>query len=176
VCIDRTNFDASQRAHWIRIAREFPKVSIWVIVFDCPVNVCADRLRERKSHPTIKSFEEGMFVLERFACDFVPPVEHEGYDRLIHLAPSDQSLVYSAADIAAILARIRQSFPVTCQATTPHPSSQGSRSFPSNSVSFRDNNSGGYVNPSGGRIPGARGVGHPGSMNALNDTENKEKA
>lgn len=58
-CIDRTNFDAQwvhngqlcepqlnqsiparQRAHWIRIARDF-SVPVWVLVFDTPVQVCA---------------------------------------------------------------------------------------------------------------------------------------
>ena len=55
VCIDRTNFDIAwvtlktvtgriltrdenrQRSHWIRIAREFPEIAIWVIVFDTPI-------------------------------------------------------------------------------------------------------------------------------------------
>ncbi|KAG2011398.1 hypothetical protein CC2G_011522 [Coprinopsis cinerea AmutBmut pab1-1] len=48
VCIDRTNFNASQRFHWIKIAREFPGTMIWVIVFDTPYEVCVARLHERK--------------------------------------------------------------------------------------------------------------------------------
>ncbi|RDB23824.1 hypothetical protein Hypma_009019 [Hypsizygus marmoreus] len=39
VCIDRTNFNAAQRSYWIKIAREFPGTSIWVIVFDTPYEV-----------------------------------------------------------------------------------------------------------------------------------------
>ncbi|TFY75265.1 hypothetical protein EWM64_g8745, partial [Hericium alpestre] len=39
VCVDRTNADASQRAHWINIAREFPGTPIWVLFFDTPYYV-----------------------------------------------------------------------------------------------------------------------------------------
>ncbi|KAF8884988.1 P-loop containing nucleoside triphosphate hydrolase protein, partial [Infundibulicybe gibba] len=113
VCIDRTNFNAPQRAYWIDIAREFPGVSIWVIVFDTPYEVCCARLRERTSHPTIKTPERGLEVLSRFAADFRPPAAHEGYDRIISIAPSDHtSPVYLHPEIAAILRRVRDSPPV----------------------------------------------------------------
>lgn len=39
VCIDRTNFNESQRSYWIDIAHEFPGTAIWVIVFDTPYEV-----------------------------------------------------------------------------------------------------------------------------------------
>jgi len=112
VCIDRTNFDAPQRSHWIRIAHEFPGTSIWVIFFDTPYEVCAARLRTRTSHPTIKNSEEGLSILSRFALDFVRPAPHEGYDRIISLKPSDHgSPVYSRSEIAAILQRVHDSPP-----------------------------------------------------------------
>jgi predicted kinase len=46
-CIDRTNFDAAQRSHWVNIAKEFPETPVWIIVFDTPKDVCATRLRKR---------------------------------------------------------------------------------------------------------------------------------
>jgi len=126
VCIDRTNFDALQRSHWIGIAREFPMTSIWLIVFDTPYEVCAARLRERTSHPTIKSPEQGLSVLSRFASDFRHPTALEGYDRIISLRPSDHtSPVYSRSDITAILQRVRDSPPVI---------SSGSHAFAPNST------------------------------------------
>lgn len=113
-----------------------------------------------------------MFVLDRFASNFVPPAENEGYDRLIRLSPSDQSLVYSVPAITAIIGRIRQSSPVTSHAT-PNPSSRGSHSFLGDSFrvhSFRDSDSRGYIDSSDGRVPGGRSLGDPGSMNASSDT------
>jgi len=47
VCVDRTNVDPTQRAHWINIAREFPGTRVGIIVFDTPYNVCASRLHTR---------------------------------------------------------------------------------------------------------------------------------
>ncbi|KAJ6624965.1 P-loop containing nucleoside triphosphate hydrolase protein [Mycena sp. CBHHK59/15] len=107
VCIDRTNFDASQRAHWIKIAHEFPGTLIWVIVFDTPKDVCATRLRTRTEHPTIKNPEDAISILERFSSQYRAPSESEGYDRIIYLQPSDQETSYSRSRLAAILHCVR---------------------------------------------------------------------
>ena len=65
------------------------------------------------SHPTIKSPEEGLSVLSRFAADFQYPAAHEGHERIISLTPGDHmSPVYSRSQIAAILQRIHDSPPV----------------------------------------------------------------
>ncbi|KAL0953486.1 hypothetical protein HGRIS_004716 [Hohenbuehelia grisea] len=120
VCIDRTNFNESQRAYWIDIAREYPKASRWVIVFDTPYEVCAARLRERTSHPTITSPEQGLSILARFASDYRPPAVHEGYDRIISLSPSDHSSsTYTKEDVMGILQRVQNSPQVT-RAAAPH--------------------------------------------------------
>ncbi|KAF8972654.1 P-loop containing nucleoside triphosphate hydrolase protein, partial [Flammula alnicola] len=117
VCIDRTNFNAAQRSYWIEIAREFPGTAVWVIVFDTPYEICAARLQNRTSHPTIKSPEQGLSVLSRFAADFQNPAPHEGFDRIIHVKPSDHpSPVYSRSDVAAILHRVQHSSPVISDA------------------------------------------------------------
>jgi len=119
VCIDRTNFNAAQRSYWINIAREFPGTTVWVIVFQTPYEVCAARLRERTSHPTITSPEHGLSVLARFANEFEDPSAHEGYDRLIVLTPSDHpSCLYTHTDITSIIQRLRDSTPVTSSVTT----------------------------------------------------------
>ncbi|KAJ7453979.1 P-loop containing nucleoside triphosphate hydrolase protein [Mycena galericulata] len=125
VCIDRTNFDPSQRAHWIRIAREVPGTLIWVIVFDtpeevgyvpfpvtgsdyvCRVQVCAARLRTRTGHPTIHDPEAALSILERFSSQYRAPSEDEGYDRIIYLKPSEQEISYSHSSLATILHRVR---------------------------------------------------------------------
>ncbi|KAI0360335.1 P-loop containing nucleoside triphosphate hydrolase protein [Trametes cingulata] len=110
VCIDRTNFDESQRATWINIAREFPQAQPWVIVFDTPYQVCAARIAERTGHPTITSPELGMQVLQRFQLQYRPLAPHEGHTRILYLKPSDcPDSGYSEADVRAILQRLRES-------------------------------------------------------------------
>ncbi|KJA15243.1 hypothetical protein HYPSUDRAFT_149384 [Hypholoma sublateritium FD-334 SS-4] len=112
VCIDRANFDATQRAHWIRIAREFSGTQIWVIVFDTPYETCAARLQTRTGHPTISSPEQGRSILARFASDFTHPAAREGYDRILYITPADHpSPVYTRADIATVLRRVRDAPP-----------------------------------------------------------------
>lgn len=111
-CIDRTNFDASQRSHWINIAREFPGTSISVIVFDTPYQVCSSRLLQRSSHPTIKDPQQGQSILARFASDFRFPRPDEGYDHIIYLTPSDHPRPeYTREDIGLILQRLQTSSP-----------------------------------------------------------------
>ncbi|KAF8801306.1 hypothetical protein BYT27DRAFT_7115205 [Phlegmacium glaucopus] len=114
VCIDRTNFDLAQRSHWIGIAREFPEMAIWLIVFDTPYEICAARLQERRGHPTINGPEEGLSILARFANDLQYPAPYEGYNRILYVKPSDHSSpVYSRSEVADILTRVRDSPAVT---------------------------------------------------------------
>ncbi|KAJ8585991.1 hypothetical protein M405DRAFT_744341 [Rhizopogon salebrosus TDB-379] len=111
-CIDRTNFDASQRFHWINIARDFPGTSISVIVFNTPYQVCSSRLLQRTSHPTIKDPQQGQSILARFASDFRFPRPDEGYDHIIYLTPSDHPQPeYTHEDIGLILRRLQMSSP-----------------------------------------------------------------
>ncbi|KAI0336603.1 P-loop containing nucleoside triphosphate hydrolase protein [Cubamyces sp. BRFM 1775] len=120
VCIDRTNFDESQRATWINIAHEFPGVQPWVIVFDTPYETCAARVVERTGHPTITNPEQGMQVLQRFRSQYRPPAPYEGYTRILSLGPSDcPDSAYTEADVRGIMRRLRESPEVV---PTPPPS------------------------------------------------------
>ncbi|KAJ7460609.1 P-loop containing nucleoside triphosphate hydrolase protein [Mycena latifolia] len=118
VCIDRTNFDPSQRAHWIKIAREIPGTLIWVIVFDTPKDICATRLRTRTQHPTIKNPEDALSILDRFSSQYCAPSNSEGYDRMIYLQPSEQEVSYSHSSLAAILRRVHDA-PSTAASVGP---------------------------------------------------------
>jgi hypothetical protein len=86
------------------------------------------------SHPTIKSPEQGLSVLARFANDFRYPSPHEGYDRLIELRPLDHpSSIYTPADIAVILQRLQNSTPIIPSAAPARSSwARGSSSFQGN--------------------------------------------
>ncbi|KIL65553.1 hypothetical protein M378DRAFT_76656 [Amanita muscaria Koide BX008] len=115
VCIDRTNFNASQRSYWIEIARNVPGTLIWLIVFDTPYETCAARLLERTEHPTIKTPEQGLSVLAHFANDFQYPYPDEGYHRIIYLNSGDQPSgpAYSRSQVNNVLLRLWNSAPVT---------------------------------------------------------------
>ncbi|KZP26612.1 P-loop containing nucleoside triphosphate hydrolase protein, partial [Athelia psychrophila] len=109
-CVDRVNFDPSQRAHWINIAREFAGTPVWVIVFDTPSEVCAARLRERTSHPTIKTPEDGLDILARFESIFKWPSSQEGYDRLISISPAQHiAPMWTCDEINSILQKLEDS-------------------------------------------------------------------
>ncbi|KAJ7035661.1 P-loop containing nucleoside triphosphate hydrolase protein [Mycena alexandri] len=120
VCIDRTNFDASQRAHWIRIAREFPGTLVWILVFDTSKEVCASRLRMRTQHPTIKNPEDALSILDRFSSQYRAPSDSEGMDRLYYLQALEQELVYSHSSLGAILCRVRDAPPSVGPAVSQH--------------------------------------------------------
>lgn len=64
------------------------------------------------SHPTIKSPEQGLSVLSRFAADFEPPNAREAYDRIIYLKSSEHaSPIYSRSEIAAVMQRLHDAPP-----------------------------------------------------------------
>ncbi|KLO17961.1 hypothetical protein SCHPADRAFT_140534 [Schizopora paradoxa] len=145
VCIDRTNVDETQRAHWINIARELPGTQVWCLV-------CTD-------HPTIKNPEQARIILHRFANDLRPPAFDEGFDRILRIKPADHpSLSYSQDDISTILLKIYTSSP-------PPPSHQG-RAFSSRNQTNLDNFLGGDGRFRGGqrgstfRARGYRGRGY----------------
>ncbi|KAF9477768.1 P-loop containing nucleoside triphosphate hydrolase protein [Pholiota conissans] len=145
-CIDRTNFNASQRSYWIEIAREFPGTAIWAIVFDTPYEVCAERLKTRTGHPTILNADQGLSVLSHFAADFQYPTAREGFDRILYVKPSDHpASVYTRSDITAILQRVQDSQPIVQQ-------QQSSRQGAYNHSRGRS----GYP-PYRGNAPGGRG-------------------
>ncbi|KAI0705127.1 P-loop containing nucleoside triphosphate hydrolase protein [Cytidiella melzeri] len=109
VCIDRTNFDAKQRATWISMARERPGSEAWVLVFATPFQLCEERLFIRRNHPTITSPEQALDVLRRFRSQYQIPQQHEGYDRKMNLEIVDQHVNYTSDDIRAILQRLQVS-------------------------------------------------------------------
>ncbi|KAA1468767.1 P-loop containing nucleoside triphosphate hydrolase protein [Dentipellis sp. KUC8613] len=113
VCIDRTNADAGQRAHWLDIASEFPGTPAWVLYFDTPYNVCAARLQNRINHPTITSVPEGIRVLRSFSSTFQAPMPHEGHERLLRMTPNEHpNDFYTREDVIATMHALRDSPPI----------------------------------------------------------------
>src|SRR5580698_9312186 len=58
-------------------------------------------------HPTIKNAQQGLSVLDKFASEFQKPSIIEGYNRLIYLKLSEQSLGYTRNDVTSIMQRLR---------------------------------------------------------------------
>lgn len=83
-------------------------------------------------HPTIHSAEQGRSILARFASDFTHPTAREGYDQILYITPTDHpSAMYTRADIATVLQRVRDASPAaqstrqTPRYTHPGPSFRG---------------------------------------------------
>lgn len=118
------------------------------------------------SHPTIKTPEQGLSVLSRFATDFEQPTLHEGYDRIISLKHTDHiSPVYSRSEIAAILRRVYDSSPESFAPIDNNSQpSRGRHSFRGNyfrSHPFRNN-----LGSNHNRGPRGRGDAPVGSLNS----------
>lgn len=111
VCIDRTNIDQDQRRHWVEIAHMFPGTHKWALVFNTSKEVCSERLATRKNHPTIKTHEQALEVLDRFSWQYRPPAYSEGFDRILTLA--DGARGFDKQDIANLLDHIRDEVPPT---------------------------------------------------------------
>ncbi|KAF5355250.1 hypothetical protein D9758_006029 [Tetrapyrgos nigripes] len=172
VCIDRTNFNPSQRRYWIDIAHEFPGSQIWVIVFDTPYEVCAERLRQRTAHPTITSPEQGLSVLARFASDFQAPVAEEGFDRMISFHSSEHPRPeYSHSDVTSILQRLRDSPSISHTRSYRQYGSSSPRSRPWAHSRGRGRGSGrGYYNPRHSEYGHGSHYGEPARSAHLNKT------
>lgn len=124
VCVDRTNVDENQRRTWVSLGRRYPGTQIWALVFDTPYDICVARLMTRTDHPTITSPELGLEVLSRFAREFQPPTEGEGFDRILFLQPNPSG-TYTRDDLLAVLNSIRASPTLSGRITTGASQSYG---------------------------------------------------
>eukprot|EP00984_Skeletonema_dohrnii_P020075 scaffold9705_cov151-Skeletonema_dohrnii-CCMP3373.AAC.2 len=70
VIIDRCNFDATQREHWLKFG-----VPCECIVFNYDKELCIRRCKERRNHETIDS-RNAAGVIRGMAKEFQPPLPH----------------------------------------------------------------------------------------------------
>lgn len=77
VVIDRCNFDPSQRAHWIQLARE-RQVVVGCVVFAVPLITCIRRVQRRKDHPSLQPGPSVAGIIRSTAALFRPPDRGEG--------------------------------------------------------------------------------------------------
>jgi len=80
--IDRCNFNTEQRAHFIKIAKEY-NAAVDVIVFAYPVEECIQRCENRTGHETV-SPSEARTVVGFMAKEFRPPQRDDGLFRTVN--------------------------------------------------------------------------------------------
>ena len=76
VIIDRCNFLADQREHWLAIGKEFG-VRCECVVFDYDKEMCIRRCRDRRNHETIDAGNASI-VVRGMAKNFRPPPPNSG--------------------------------------------------------------------------------------------------
>lgn len=155
IVIDRTNLDASQRAHWIDVARAFhaahphTHVDVSVIELYVPHEVAHARLAHRTNHPTLRTPEDAHryaaadSVLGMCKRAYQPPraTAPEGFDRMLVVRGDelDLSNAQRAATVHSVIHALYESpaLPpadesymraVRSRARAPRPPPRGARS------------------------------------------------
>jgi predicted kinase len=100
VVIDRCNFDIPQRLHWLKIARAAGSGVPCVAVFlNTPIEICKQRVMQRKSHPTLNPSAESMRIVERFRQLLKPPTLSEGFAQVVEATEMPASVAEAAATV-----------------------------------------------------------------------------
>ncbi|GAA5999540.1 uncharacterized protein JCM10292_004213 [Rhodotorula paludigena] len=102
--VDRQNFDAGQRRHWLEIASEFPHVEVDGMVMGTSKEECRQRLLVRQNHPTIGDAKLAVELLDKFTGLWEEPRLDEGFDRLITLPPLPPASEITPALLISLLA------------------------------------------------------------------------
>lgn len=120
ICIDRTNVDAPQRAHWLKLAKHFQDsspttsgpvaVEVYSLFFNTPYEACKARLEARTSHETLHSPSEAVKVLNIFSRQLKPPADEEGFHKTITVRPDWCAGPEGAsqAEVDAVMAILQQ--------------------------------------------------------------------
>ena len=86
--IDRCNFDATQRRHFMDIAREY-NVAVHCISLELPMQECVQRCEARPNHETIPKGQERQ-VVNRMMSNFQVPHRHEGFQSVRRVSSVEQ--------------------------------------------------------------------------------------
>ncbi|CAD6580160.1 MAG: hypothetical protein CYPHOPRED_001146 [Cyphobasidiales sp. Tagirdzhanova-0007] len=126
VLVDRQNFDAPQRYTWLEIGHS-SGIEVVALVFQTSKKACADRLKKRRNHETVKSVEQGLQILHSMSAIFSQPTPSEGFHRIVHL-PVSLPLRYTPADVNALL-NLTDDSPSLHGTLPPPPDSTARRNF-----------------------------------------------
>ncbi|RXK41808.1 hypothetical protein M231_00807 [Tremella mesenterica] len=106
VVVDRCDFDPTQRAHFVNIAKTHrPPPRIWALVLPVSRQTLEARLATRKDHPSIQDFDTALRVLDDMSRQFDPPTPQrpEGFDRIFVLPELHQPRVWEDIAINRVL-------------------------------------------------------------------------
>ncbi len=85
--IDRTNISRSQRKYFIDVAKDFG-AKIYCVFLDVPVEICIERVKNRKDHETITADlpeEKKIEIVAKFNKSLELPQYSEGIDKIVYL-------------------------------------------------------------------------------------------
>lgn len=105
VIIDRTNIDVEQRAHFVKVAREMKVHSVIAVMFDIDVVECAQRIIERKDHPTLPASAGSIAILMSFSGDLVRVSLEEGINQIFYIT-QQSSIAEVVQQVANALPKI----------------------------------------------------------------------
>ncbi|WOO84088.1 Transcription factor [Vanrija pseudolonga] len=114
VVVDRVDFDAEQRAHFVNIGHAAtPRPRIFALTLTVSQATLRGRLSQRTGHPTIPDAEQGLAVLDKMQRAYSPPrpTGGEGFDRLYTLDEVQQPLpgtAWTPERLLDILSRVER--------------------------------------------------------------------
>ena len=96
VCVDRCNFDVSQRRHWLELASRhgIHLDDICAVVLDVPIDIAISRVQARKNHPTLKPGRESIKIVQKFKHLLKMPTLEEGFGSIVTMRPSDDAIMH----------------------------------------------------------------------------------
>lgn len=90
VIVDRCNFDYSQRNVWVKLATKMKCNDIICVSLNFSKDVCKGRIQKRENHPTIRSGDEGVVIIDKFSSQFLPPILCEGFSQVIEVSTEEK--------------------------------------------------------------------------------------
>lgn len=81
VIVDRCNVHSKDRKMWITEAKRLGVSNFECVFFNVPAEECITRVKNRKSHPTLKA-DNAEKVIKSFEKGLEKPIEKEGFSKI----------------------------------------------------------------------------------------------
>lgn len=88
IVIDNCHVTATKRREWMDAVHRLPT---WCVYFDRPVEVCKQRISQRKDHPTIPAGPAGLPIIDSMLRQWQTPTVEEGFLQ-VHRIQSDEEM------------------------------------------------------------------------------------
>lgn len=105
IIVDRCNFNRSQRAYWVNLAKEFNS-QVVAVVFHTPPEECVRRAKLRPHHETMTEPHKFWNIIFNMHKDSEPPTCDEGIDRVVHVDYSNNIVTQGNAVGASGVKRV----------------------------------------------------------------------